>query len=74
MISPCDGKKTFATEQLARDELATIMVKAITGVRSGRAHWDGDEARLETGTYECKRCRGWHLTSRPWNGNVVNPL
>ena len=72
--TPCEKKRTFATEQDARDELARITMRAISGERRGRAHWDGDEATLETGTYECRRCGGWHLTSRPWGGNVVNAL
>lgn len=71
---PCAKKRTFETEQDALDELAHITIRAISGERRGRAHWDGDEARLETGTYQCPDCGKWHLTSRPWGGNVVNSL
>lgn len=73
MTGPCEKKRTFTTERAARDELARITVRAMLGERRGKAHWSGDEATLETGTYEC-RCGGWHLTSRPWDGNVVSPL
>lgn len=74
MNDPCEKKRTFPTEQAAREELARITMRAISGERTGKAHWEGDDSKLETGCYECPGCRGWHLTSRPWGGNVVNSL
>lgn len=68
------GKVVFPTEADAVAELAAITVRAMQGSRRGNAHWEGDTSPLECGTFECGRgCGGWHLTSRPWNGAVVNP-
>lgn len=70
----CDGKLRFDTERDALAELARIMTRAIMGERTGRAMRHGEHRanRLETGTYECVRCAGWHLSSEPWGGRIVN--
>ena len=59
------GKISFVDERAALDELAKITVKAMTGARTRREH-------IETGVYACPHCPGWHLSSRPWNGSIVN--
>lgn len=67
-------KVRFATEGDALAELATITVRAMQGERSGRSvrHGEAKANRLETGTYECGKCGGWHLSSQPWGGRIVN--
>lgn len=70
---PCDRKRRFDTERAALDELARIMTRAILGDRNGvDNHGQGAGTPLETGCYECPTCRAWHLSSRPWGGNIVN--
>jgi len=68
------GKRIFPTEQAARDELANITRRAILGERRGGEHGQGAGANLERGAFECRDCGGFHLSSRPWGGNIVNRL
>lgn len=69
----CDRKRRFDTERAALDELARITTRAILGERNGvDNHGQGRGVPLETGCYECPSCGGFHLSSRPWGGNIVN--
>lgn len=47
------GKARYRTQTAAENVLARIWAKP----RPGR--------RLETRTYQCDHCAGWHLTSKP---------
>jgi len=67
------GKRCF-TEREAKDELSLVIKKSMTGARVRVKH-------VETGIYECPAAeaahpdprRAWHMTSRPWTGQVVTP-
>lgn len=61
----CERKIAFPDERAAKDELARIIKRSMTGDRVRRSH-------IETGYYECPTCTKWHLSSRPWDGNVRN--
>lgn len=61
------GKRIFAEREVL-DMLAEITRRSIIGERVGyRGH-------LERGAFQCADCGGFHLTSRPWGGNVINYL
>lgn len=62
---PCSRKLAFDSQQGALDELARITVRSIMGERVRDRH-------IESGCYECPRCGKWHLSSKPWDGKIVN--
>lgn len=61
---PCARKIRFESREGALGELARIIKRAMDGERR-RSH-------IETGCYECPECGGWHLSSKPWDGNIAN--
>lgn len=61
---PETGKRAFATEREALDELARITKRAILGERVGYAR------HLENAVYFCTGCGGFHLTSKPRTGEI----
>ena len=38
---------------------------ALSEIRAARQFHDADPERVESRYYYCRRCNGWHLTSRP---------
>lgn len=61
---PCARKIPFPTKRAALDELARIIKRAVDGERR--------KGHMEKGCYECPDCGAWHLSSKPWDGNLVN--
>jgi hypothetical protein len=57
---PSSGKYRHATEREALDTLAEVVKRRMRG--GGRDGWRTKEP--ECSAYECRRCGGWHLTSR----------
>lgn len=61
-------KVRYATESEALEVLAAITVRGMQGDRQGPVGW----GHQPLGVYECPRCDGWHLTSRPRGDRITN--
>jgi hypothetical protein len=66
-MNACERKVRFPDQQAALDELARIVRRSILWDRVRHHH-------VESGCYECPYCLGWHLTSHPRGGRIVNDL
>lgn len=52
------GKKRYATREQARNAL-----RKLWRTPSPQSHYP-------IRSYPCRGCGGWHLTSKPWNGDL----